>query len=213
MYPQPEGYNMLTGIYPEVWSQKSPAGESYEFKVNCGAFYEELETCFLWDLDLVKVTAPDGTEYELEKDFNINEYSGEVTRRWVLYGPEEAQLPQGGTYTFQYLRGGETIFSQRIEYTPSSISYPTNVEWERKGDDIYVSWAPPEGAKSNMWYKVIIKNEVGTPEIFVSDKFKWSASDATLKAVPFVDGGKYQLNVALFYPHGYAYSKYTIFEW
>src|SRR3989344_3988085 len=74
-------------FFPEVWSQHSPYGQSYEFKVNCFGDYQILNECFLWDLDSVKVISPNGTVYFLNKDFNINNYSGEVTRRWVLYGP------------------------------------------------------------------------------------------------------------------------------
>jgi hypothetical protein len=68
-------------IHPEVWSHNSPRGASYEYKVNCGANYEILETCFLWDLDQVIVITPGGRTFELNKDFNINTYSGEITRR------------------------------------------------------------------------------------------------------------------------------------
>jgi hypothetical protein len=70
-------------IFPEVWSQHSPYGQGYEFKVNCIGNYTILDECFLWDLDSVHVHTPENASFSLKKDFNINNYSGEVTRRWV----------------------------------------------------------------------------------------------------------------------------------
>ena len=93
-------------IFPEVWSQHSPYGQSYEFKVNCFGDYKILNECFLWNIDEVKVISPNNTVYSLNKDFNINNYSGEITRRWVLYGPYNGSLPVAGNYTFQYLENG-----------------------------------------------------------------------------------------------------------
>jgi len=201
-------------IAPEVWSQKSPAGESYEFKVNCLGNYDQLEECFLWDLTGVRVTDPNGRTYELEKDFNVNEYSGEITRRWVLYGPAEgAKLPPAGIYLFEYIRDGGTVFTQQLDYSPSTIGYPTGVSWEKRDGDLYVSWTPPEGVDSSMWYKVLVWNEAGTPDLFISDTFDWDAREAVLKDVTLKKGGTYSLNVAVYYPDGYAYSKYAIFEW
>lgn len=201
-------------IYPEVWSQNSPLGESYEFKVNCGSDYEELEACFLWDLEKVQITAPDGTAYELNKDFNIQEYSGEITRRWVLYGPQDAGfLPPSGTYLFQYIKEGEVIYTQEVEYESTKVSYPTEVKMERRGKDLYVSWTPPSGVDSSMWYKAIIWNEAGTPDVLVSRVLEWDARDGLLSDVPFVEEGTYSLNVAVYFKDGYAYSEYLIFEW
>ena len=118
-------------IYPEVWSQNSPAGASYEFKVNCGQDYDQLETCFLWDLDSIKVIDPTGKEFSLEKDFNVNSYSGEVTRRWVLYGPQKSKLPQSGKYFFYYYKGSDVFLTQEVYYTPEIADFPKNVEWNR----------------------------------------------------------------------------------
>lgn len=212
-YPQPPESKPWDNIYPEVWSQKSPLGESYEFKVNCAGIYDKLEECFLWELTAVKVTSPDGVQYELEKDFNVNDYSGEVTRRWVLYGPEQAVLPESGTYLFEYLKSGEVIFSQNVGYTQSKINYPTNVRWERSGGDLYVSWIPPEGVKSNMWYKVILWNESGTPDLFISDQFDWNDDEALMKDVPLIENDEYSVNVAIYFPDGYAYSEYIPVIW
>src|SRR3989344_6158141 len=66
-------------IYPEVWSMNGHDGQGYEYKVNCGPDYVELETCFLWNLTSIIVVHPNGTKFELNKDFNVNNYSGEIT--------------------------------------------------------------------------------------------------------------------------------------
>src|SRR3989344_2959235 len=88
-------------VFSEVWSQHSPYGKSYEFKVNCVGEFKILEECFLWDIEKVIVNSSDGKEYFLNKDFNVNNYSGEITRRWVLYGPYNSSLPQTGKYNFK----------------------------------------------------------------------------------------------------------------
>lgn len=203
----------LVQIYPEVWSQHSPLGESWEFKVNCFGIYSKLEECFLWDLDLVQVITPTNSRYHLKKDFNVNNYSGEVTRRWVLYGPANESLPVSGNYTFLYSKHNTTIYTQTISYAQSKIAYPTNVKWSRKANDLYVTWTRPFGVDKTMNYKVIIWNEYGTPQSFVSKVFPWDAQEGTLQSVPFIEGGNYSLNVAIFFKGGYAYSEYVKFTW
>jgi hypothetical protein len=64
-----------------------------------------------------------------------------------------------------------------------------------------------------MWYKPIIWQVDDTPEVFISDQFDWDADTAVLKNVPMIVGGRYSLNVAIFFDNGYAYSEYIIFEW
>ncbi len=200
-------------VFPEVWSQNSPYGASYEFKVNCFGDYDLLETCFLWDLDDVNVISPNGSVFELEKDFNINNYSGEVTRRWVLYGPYNGSLPLSGNYTFQFIKNRIVMFEDTIEYRKSIFGYPKNVNWERRNDDLYVSWSPLTGMTEDMFYKVIIWEEYGTPDTFVSDRFYWNVTDAILNNVPLIDGGNYSVNVAVYFKYGYSFSEYIKFEW
>ena len=200
-------------IYPQVWSQNSPEGESYEFKVNCGNDYTKLEECFLWDVDRVVVTDTSGKTFELEKDFNVNDYSGEITRRFVLYGEPDTELPATGDYTFDYYVDEEVVYTQTAGYTQSKLSYPTGVTWTRNGGDLQVYWNPPLGVTKEMWYKAIIWNAEGTPELFISKELRWDASSGVLENVPFVDGGVYVLNVAVFFPDGYAYSEYVDVEW
>lgn len=201
------------GIWPQVWSQHAPDVQSWEYKVNCGDAHSHTESCFLSDLTSVAVTTPSGEIIELEKDFNTNEFSGEVTRRWVLYGPEDGDLPQKGEYVFSYNRGLELVYEQIVPYDSGVISYPTDVGWKRSANDIVVNWNPPPEAADDMHYKALIWQVEDTPELFISDVFDWDATTAVLRDVPMIVGGRYSLNVAIFFDDGYAYSEYVIFEW
>ncbi len=214
--PEPASVDNPQGldVWPQVWSQSSPQGSSYEYKVNCNGNPSTLEPCYLSDLDFVRVIAPDGSVTDLERDFNINDFSGEVTRRWVIYGPSEhGALPEAGEYVYRYLRDGSVVGTQTVHYAPSQISYPTNVEWARTGGDISVSWTPPPEVADGMWYKAIIWNESGTPELFISQEFDWDIATAVMRDVPLVEGGEYSLNVAVYYNEGYAYSEYIPVIW
>jgi len=203
----------LIPVHPEIWSQYSPYGKGWEFKVNCFGNYSLLEECFLWRVDEVLVVTPNGSRYFLNKDFNLNNYSGEITRRWVLYGPANDSLPESGTYVFEYTKNKTIIYRQNVSYIQSSISYPTMVQWEQRQKNLYVRWNAPQVVDKTMWYKVIVWNEFGTPSLFISKVFSWNATDALLEAVPFTQGGNYSLNVALFFPNGYAHSEYVMVRW
>jgi len=202
-------------VFPEVWSQYSPYGASYEFKVNDGQInpYAALESGFLSTVDRVVVTDTKGVEFELNRDYNINEYSGEVTRRFVLYGPEEAELPETGSYRFDFFRDGEIVLTQHVDCTQSNLGYPTDVTWERRGNDIFVQWTPPPNVNKKNWYKVLIWNTDDTPDAFVPLKFDGDTSSGLLEDVPLVEDGEYQLNVAVFSGVGFAYSEYNYFRW
>lgn len=200
-------------IFSEVWSQNSPYGESYEFKVNCIGEFETLNECFLFDVEAVTVTAPDKTIYELEKDFNINNYSGEITRRWVLYGPQNASLPESGSYIFTFIKENKNVLTDVVKYMQDYISYPTNVQVEREGNNIKTSWFPPLRIPEESWYKVIIWNEYGTSQLFISQQFPSNVKEVTLSNVPLIEKGNYSLNIALFYRNGYSYSEYYKFTW
>ncbi|MEK9658417.1 MAG: hypothetical protein VW450_00510 [Chloroflexota bacterium] len=93
--------------WPEVWSSNGFDEATYEFKSNCFDEYEALEACPLWEGTRVAVQTLGGQVHEQEKDFNVIVYSGEVTRRWVLYGPAGAGLPTPGVHTFRYYQGDE----------------------------------------------------------------------------------------------------------
>ena len=114
---------------------------------------------------------------------------------------------------FSYRRGDELVYEQVVPYDSDVISYPTEVEWKRSANDIVVNWVPPAEASSGMHYKAIIWQDEDTPELFISQVFDWDADTAVLRDVPMIEGGKYSLNIALFFDDGYAYSDYIIFEW
>jgi len=208
------GRNTTLLIYPQVWSQSSPEGDSYEFKVN--QFIKddtELEVGFLSTMDRVMVTDPSGRTFELERDFNINEYSGEITRRFVLYDPSDGDLPETGKYRFIFLIGDEVKLTKHVDYVQDNLEYLTGVKWERREDDIFVEWTPPSDATRKNWYKVLIWNIGDTPQQFVSLRFDGDVSSGLLEKVPCIEGGTYQLNVAFFSNVGYAYSEYYNFIW
>ncbi|MBN2336314.1 hypothetical protein JXL21_12205 [Candidatus Bathyarchaeota archaeon] len=202
-------------ITPEVWSQNSPDGASYEFKVNDFQCTSDsgLEEGFLWEIDRVVVTDPSGNQYELEKDFNVNDYSGEVTRRFVLYGPAGAGQPESGRYRFDFIKDGETALTKHCDYEQSRMSYPTEVQWTRRGADLHVEWTPPEGAGKDNWYKVLVWSIDDTPNLFISQKYGGESSDAVMEDVPLLEDGAYTLNVAIYFSTGYAYSEMHDFTW
>lgn len=202
-------------VYPQVWSQYSPYGSGYEFKVNDAQLGPDqtLESGWLSEIDRVVVTDTKGIEYELDRDYNINEYSGEVTRRFVLYGPEDSHLPETGKYRFDFIKDNEIVLMKYVDYVQSNLGYPTDVSWERRGEDIYVTWTPPPNVDKDNWYKVLIWNTDGTPDAFVSLVFEGTSSNGLLEKVPFIEGGEYQINVAVFSNDGYAYSHYQYFVW
>ncbi|MEK6908959.1 MAG: hypothetical protein AABX23_02825 [Nanoarchaeota archaeon] len=200
-------------IFPEVWSQHSPYGLSYEFKVNCFGDYQELEECFLWNVESVRVISPNSTIYNLNKDFNINNYSGEITRRWVLYGDYNNSLLVKGNYNFEYSVNSSLTVRDVVYYEPNIIGYPTSVRWERRGNNLWVSWVAPEGVELKDFYKVIVWEEYGTPDTFVSNRFNSTTVEAVLLNVPFIEGGNYSVNVAVYFKEGYAFSEYVKFQW
>lgn len=133
------------------------------------------------------VEAPDGTRFHLDKDFNINEYSGEVTRRWVLYGPTGAGLVPAGDYRFVYYKEEELVLTQVVSYTPETVGFPKDIKWLREGDDLVVEWTPPQDTTSDMWYKVILFPDGGN---VISDIIDWDASSARLRDIPLSDGAR-----------------------
>ena len=198
--------------FPEVWSSNGFNGPTFEYKTNCVSLgdVEELKDCFLSSVTHVVVITPQGDEVELEKDFNINEYSGEVTRRWVIYGPPGEGIPAPGVYRFIYYKDGEIALEQKVDYKPETIGYPTNVTWRKDGEDILVSWVPPEGVRSGMWYKVLIFRDEGN---LISQVEEWDVESARLKNIPLNAGETGQLNVAVYFRGGFADSEPVEVRW
>ncbi len=206
------GSSQLTDIYkvyPEVWSDNSPSGKTYEFKTNCFGNYSKLESCFLWNITKVEVSGPGG-KWNLKKDFNINSYSGEVTRRWVLYGPQGGGLPLAGEYNFTYYDGQDARLVQAVKYFPEVLDYPTNVTWIRKGNDLIVTWIPPKGMKPGNWYKVMVSR---TSKPFISQSFEWNSTSARLPGIPLEEGETAEINVAAFFRGGYSYPESQMMTW
>lgn len=199
-------------IHAEVWTKNGYDGASYEYKVNCGPNYAILETCFLWDLSRVVVTSPSGTIYDLNKDFNTNAYSGEITRRWVLYGPAGGGLPLSGKYVFTYYKGDSVSLTQELNYTPELVSPPTNITYTKEGNDITISWRAPSGINSKMWYKPSI-DPPGNERQIISKVIEWDATSAKLEKVPVSAGEQVEVNVAIFFQGGYAYPKPIMITW
>jgi hypothetical protein len=200
----------MGSVYPEVWSSNAFDGQSFEFKSNCGSGFKELETCFLWTATTVVVQGPDGTQFQLGKDFNINAYSGEVTRRWVLYGPVGAGLMPAGDYRFLYYQGEELVLTQIVSYIPQTVGYPMDIVWTREGADLAIQWTPPVATHADMWYKVLLFPNGGN---VISEIVPWDASSARLPNIPLADGARGTINVAIFFRGGYASSQYLPFTW
>ena len=197
-------------VFPEVWAINAFDGQSYEFKTNCVGEFVELETCFLWDLSAVVVEDPAGRRHNLEKDFNIQAFSGEVTRRWVLYGPVGAGLPAAGDYGFLYYQQSDLVLTQVVSYTPQVVDYPTGIQWRRNGNDLVAQWTPPAGAAPGMNYKVLMFPDGGA---VISGIFEWNARSARLMNVPLADGATGTINVAIYFSGGFAPSEYVPFTW
>ena len=206
--PPPERDNR--GVFPEVWSSNGYDGQTFEFKTNCSSDYATLNECFLWDVTRVIVVHPDGAGFSLRKDFNINSYSGEVTRWWVLYGPAGEGLPVRGDYRFLYFKNDEVALEQTVRYQPEVIGYPKRVTWTREGQGLHVTWDPPPNVKSDMWYKVLVFPEDGD---LISQTFEWDADSATLRDIPLDEGDEAEINVAAYFRGGYAYSEYVPLKW
>jgi hypothetical protein len=216
--------SIACGRYCEVWSKNGPDGPSYEFKVNdCCSGYDTigkrpgcgtLQSGFLWECDSVSVVDPGGREFQLAKDFNINTYSGEVTRRWVLYGPAGAGLPKTGRYTFRFYRNRRLVGQNLVRYDQDTIGYPTDVRCRRDGGSLEVTWNPPRGDAAGTWYKVIVYG-VSDPSFFSRqfDNSRGTLASATLTDVPMREGNSYDVNVAIYYAHGYAYSEMYRMAW
>jgi len=209
---QNQEYNKVdeVKVFPEVWSKNGYDGASYEFKTNCFGEYSKLEECFLWNISKVIVKSPDNKIFTLEKDFNINSYSGEITRRWVLYGPANGGLPINGKYKFDYYKNQEIILTQYVDYQPSKINYPTNIKWQRKANDLIVNWTPPQNMQEGMWYKVIIfrKNKP-----IISKQFDWNNTSAILPNIPLDKNEEVEINVAVYFREGYAYPENIKLKW
>lgn len=192
----------------EVMSTNGPNGASYEFKVNDFADYTSLDEGPLSDLDSVRVTAPNGTTYTLERDFmEKSAYSGEGGRRWVIYGPPGYGLPTSGKYVFDMIKDGKIVRSHTVTYVQDDIGYATDVDVSYAGRNITVSWTPPTNVSRANSYKVLVTSTADWTMIASLAFHDPTITQAILPEVPLNEGGYYLVSVALYYDGGFSYSE------
>ena len=153
--------------------------------------------------------------FELEKDFNIQGFSGEVTRRWVLYGPSGAGFPTSGDYIFRFYTGVTLEHEESVPYTLRTVGFPTDVVARREGNDLVVEWTQPSDGAPSMLGKVLLFPDGGE---IISQVYNWGTRSARLPDIPLSDGIPTLVNVMLaFYEApaggGYAYSEYVRLVW
>ena len=141
---------------------------------------------------------------------SANVHSGEVTRRWVLYGPVGAGLMPAGDYQFLYYEGEELVLTQIVSYIPQTVGYPMDIVWTREGADLAIQWTPPAATNADMWYKVLLFPDSGN---VIREIVPWDASSARLPNIPLADGATGTVNVAIYFRGGYAPSRYLPFTW
>lgn len=199
-------------VYPQVWSHNSPFGKAFEYKVNCDLDFQILETCFLWDIDQVVVTNPNGLNISLNKDFNKEPYSGEITRRWVLYGPYGSGLPENGTYIFTYYRNNQIELTQAVEYSQSILEMATQITVRQEGSGLHVKWLPPQGVTAETTYKVIIWDDQ-TGQMAASQLYPADSQDIFMPDLPLIPGRVYYVVVPIYNNYGFAESEQIKFTW
>lgn len=203
----------ISPLNPEVVYGNQQDGLSYEYKTGCVGDYPVLDTCFLWDLDSVTVTTPSGKVVPLQKDFNHNNYSGEDTRRWVIYGPGGSGLPENGTYVFTYTKNNNVVLVQKVVFAlPKLVERPSHVVVTQNGNDLHVTWQPPQGISPEGHYKVII-GDTKTGLFVTSQIFPWDSFDVVLPNPPLVSGTSYDIGVDWGGPSGYSGSDVAKIIW
>ncbi len=106
---------------------------------------------------------PDGRNTALEKDFRPQD----GILRWVKHDLDRfGVLAPGGKYTFEVeLNSGEIlmpveVFDQRL------LGRPTNVNLERSGNDLVVSWTAPNS--EHLWSAEILDSDPSSGQVLVS---------------------------------------------
>jgi hypothetical protein len=204
-------FGVYEAVYPTVMANRNPDGlPAYEYKSNCSQNYVELETCFLWNLTDVTTTTPSGNVFHLNKDFYINPYSGEVTRRWVLYGPDGSGYPENGSYLFSYYIDDQLVLEQTLDYVFSMVNPVTDIQAVQTGNQLVVDWTPPADMNSEKWYKVYVSLN---RKILYSQRFDWNVNHAELSDLDLVPGEKYEIDVDVFGQDNSAGGKTLILVW
>ena len=191
------------GIWPEVYSQNGPDFSSWEYKVNCGS-----DDCFLSNLTVVNVTTPANEVISLDKDFNTNSYSGEVTYRWVKYGPSDGGFPLAGDYLFEYFKGVQLVLETRMPFCGEPLPLPQDVTWTRAGSDLHVHWAEPPSSVG--WIKVLVFDQVSVDSNVISLQVSKDSVGTVVDDAPLIEGDSYSASVSFFWDDGYSYTWETI---
>jgi hypothetical protein len=191
-------------IWPEVYSQNGPNISSWEYKVNCGSDSD----CFLSDLTAVNVTTPANEVISLDRDFNTNPYSGEVTRRWVKYGPDDGQFPLAGDYSFEYFKGEDLVLETTMPFCGVPLSLPQDVSWTRSGSDLNVQWAEPPSSVG--FLKVLVFDQVSVDSNVISVVVSTDSTGYVVVDAPLINGDSYSASVSFFWDDGYSYTWETI---
>jgi hypothetical protein len=158
------------------------------------------------------VTNPKGGKIALNKDFHRDPYSGEIARRWVLYGPYGSGLPENGTYIFTYYKNGQIMLTQEVVYSQSILEMATEVTVEQEGSGLHVKWLPPQGATSDMSYKVIIWDDQ-TGQMAASQSYPGDSREVFMPDLPLTPGRVYYVVVPIYNNYGFAESEEIKFEW
>lgn len=79
------------------------------------------------------------------------------------------------------------------------MDYPTNISWERDGNDLVVQWTPPKGVEEGMWYKVFVSSQDDPGK---NQKFDWNVQEARMKNLSFQEGEELNISVSLYFVGG-----------
>jgi len=190
-------------IWPQVYSQNGPGISSWEYKVNCGS-----DNCFLSDLTAVNVTTPANEVISLDRDFYTNTFSGEVTRRWVKYGPSDGDFPWAGDYLFEYFKANKLELETRLPFCGVPLPLPQDVSWTRSGSDLHVQWAEPPSSVG--FIKVLVFDQVSVDSNVISVVYSKDSSGTVVVDAPLINGDSYSASVSFFWDDGYSYTWETI---
>ena len=176
--------------------------------MNCGSSVSSSDVpCFLSDLTAVNVTTPANEVISLNRDFNTNPFSGEVTRRWVKYGPSNGAFPPAGDYMFEYFEGEQLVLVTRLPFCGEPLPLPQDVSWMRSGSNLDVQWAEPPSSVG--WIKVLVFDGSSGSNVISVVVSKGSSGTVVVDA-PLINGGSYSASVSFFWDDGYSYTMETV---
>ena len=154
------------------------------------------------------VTTPANEVISLDRDLSTNTFSGEVTRRWVKYGPSDGQFPWTGDYSFEYFKGEDLVLETTMPFCGVPLSLPQDVSWTRSGSDLNVQWAEPPSSVG--FIKVLVFDQVSVDSNVISVVYSKDSSGTVVVDAPLINGDSYYASVAFFWDDGYSYTWETI---